>query len=110
MYQVPIKFRLAEIHMAKERSLGRKITAKEVAQAVGITEFVFSNMKLMGRGKVYNPGLVNLVNLCHYYGCTLNDMVEISGAPVSSSIETTVETPCLEPLPQKPLLLERFLF
>ncbi len=51
----------------------RKMSSKELAQAIGITE---ANLSLLKRGKVKGVRFETLAAICDYLGCQPGDLLE----------------------------------
>lgn len=51
----------------------RKVSSKELAKAVGITE---ANLSLLKRGKVKGVRFDTLVSICEYLACQPGDILE----------------------------------
>ena len=68
-----IRFRLAEMIEKKQFAEGRRITVNEVATATGLNRMTLS--KLLNH-KGYGTGTETIDKLCHYFGCSVNDLME----------------------------------
>ena len=53
----------------------RKMSSKELAQAIGITE---ANLSLLKRGKVKGVRFETLAAICHYLDCQPGDILAFS--------------------------------
>jgi putative transcriptional regulator len=53
----------------------RKMSSKELAQAIGITE---ANLSLLKRGKVKGVRFETLAAVCHYLDCQPGDILAFS--------------------------------
>jgi len=51
----------------------RKVSSKELAKAIGITE---ANLSLLKRGKVKGVRFETLAAICHYLDCQPGDILE----------------------------------
>ena len=51
----------------------RKVSSKELAKAIGITE---ANLSLLKRGKVKGVRFETLANICNYLSCQPGDILE----------------------------------
>ncbi|WP_299006350.1 helix-turn-helix transcriptional regulator [uncultured Shewanella sp.] len=54
----------------------RKVSSKELAKAIGITE---ANLSLLKRGKVKGVRFETLANICQYLNCQPGDILEFKG-------------------------------
>ena len=68
-----IKFRLAELVLAREREEGRRITWREISDATKISQQTLAN--LASRTQVTVTNTANVEALCRYFRCQPNDLV-----------------------------------
>lgn len=68
-----LRFKVKEMIAKKEFDDNRRITITEVAEAAGIHRMTLSKM-INKRG--YNTGTENLDNLCRYFECSIEELVE----------------------------------
>jgi len=68
-----LRFKIKEMIAKKEFADGRRITIAEVAEAAGIHRMTLS--KLINQ-KGYNTGTDNLDQLCEYFQCEIEELVE----------------------------------
>jgi len=82
-----IRFKLGALIEKHQFSQGRHITISEIAEATGINRITLSKI-LNQRG--YNTGTDNVDRLCAYFGCGVEDLMEL--VPASESMTTSVST------------------
>ena len=58
----------------------RKVSSKELAKAVGITE---ANLSLLKRGKVKGVRFETLASICEYLSCQPGDILEYRKSDIS---------------------------
>ena len=68
-----IRFKLAEQIEKKQFQESRRITVQEVAEATGVNRMTLS--KILNH-KGYSTGTDILDQLCIYFGCRVEDLVE----------------------------------
>ena len=68
-----LRFKIKELIAKKEFEEDRRITIAEVAEAAGIHRMTLSKL-INQRG--YNTGTDNLDQLCKYFDCRVEDVVE----------------------------------
>ena len=68
-----LRFKIKEMIAKKEFAEGKRITIAEVAEAAGIHRMTLS--KLINQ-KGYNTGTDNLDQLCEYFQCAIEELVE----------------------------------
>ncbi|MFK5891782.1 MAG: helix-turn-helix transcriptional regulator [Pseudomonadota bacterium] len=68
-----LRFKIKEMIAKKEFDEGRRITIAEVAEAAGIHRMTLS--KLINQ-KGYNTGTDNIDQLCEYFQCGIEELVE----------------------------------
>jgi len=68
-----LRFKIKEMIAKKEFAEGRRITIAEVAEAAGIHRMTLS--KLINQ-KGYNTGTDNIDQLCEYFQCEVEELVE----------------------------------
>ncbi|PKG58421.1 transcriptional regulator [Shewanella sp. Choline-02u-19] len=56
----------------------RKVSSKELAKAIGITE---ANLSLLKRGKVKGVRFETLASICNYLKCQPGDILEFRTVP-----------------------------
>jgi len=56
----------------------RKVSSKELAKSIGITE---ANLSLLKRGKVKGVRFETLAAICHYLECQPGDILAYAPAP-----------------------------
>ena len=79
-----LRFKIKELIGKKEFAEGRHISIKEVANAAGIHRMTLSKM-INHRG--CNTGSENLDQLCAYFQCPIEDLVEYVGEVQSVSAD-----------------------
>lgn len=70
---VLIRFRLKELIAEREFQLGQRVTLDEIASATGIHRTTLSKI---ANKKGYNTTTGNLSQLCRFFGCSLEQLVE----------------------------------
>lgn len=73
-----IRFKLRELMADRQFKSGRMVTVQEIAEETGIHRATLSKI-LNERG--YNTGTENLDSLCDYFGCRIEDLVEVVPDP-----------------------------
>jgi putative transcriptional regulator len=68
-----LRFKIKEMIAKKEFAGDRRITIGEVAEATGMNRMTLSKM-INQRG--YNTGTENLDQLCRYFECQVEDLIE----------------------------------
>lgn len=68
-----LRFKIKEMIAKKEFDEGRRITIAEVAEAAGIHRMTLS--KLINQ-KGYNTGTDNIDQLCEYFQCAIEELIE----------------------------------
>ena len=68
-----LRFKIKELLAKKEFDEGRRITLAEVAEAAGMNRMTLS--KIINQ-KGYSTVTDNLDNLCVYFGCRIEELVE----------------------------------
>lgn len=68
-----LRFKIKEMIAKKEFEEGRRVTISEVAEGAGIHRMTLS--KLINQ-KGYSTGTDNIDNLCSYFSCEVEDLVE----------------------------------
>lgn len=70
-----LRFRLPELLLEKERRENRRIGWREVSEETGISRQVLANLAARTRAAVTNTAYLEA--LCRYFGCHLQELVEL---------------------------------
>lgn len=73
-----VKYNLKALISDKEFRENKKITYKNISEAVGVSETTLSKIASK-RG--YHTSTVNIEKLCNYFGCTLEQFMTIIPDP-----------------------------
>lgn len=68
-------YKFRQLLEEKERREGRRITLEEVAKSAGITRQTITQMT--NPGKEHNVTMKVVERLCKYFGCKIEELVEI---------------------------------